>query len=392
LLRFLSFFLFFFFFFFPPQKKHRYLEIRLRDAKRPVGGLAIQGRAVKSEKFPGARQFVTAYTLSYKATDGAWVDYREGGVIRTFRGNMDPSTKVKSALENPIVGASAIRIHPVAWYAHIALRVELFDTKNYRRKLETEKRVERELAEKRAAERAAALKAKIAAEKRERAAKAEAAKRAADKAAAEARDAAAKRSSHAAKAEQERADALAAAGKKQAAELAAALKKFDADNVARDRAIAAESARVAAELAAIKKRTLEHRAKNVLLRRARETRDKLRRSLNAMRLDAVDNKVETKTGDALHKNQEDMVRKLGAELAKREAELADLEDKVAGTERNREKEIRDGEDRAYHQFLKAANPFRNWKSAEKWKQIGKKVCTCKDMTHPSMRAGRKLGA
>ncbi|XP_022778337.1 uncharacterized protein LOC111319871 [Stylophora pistillata] len=91
----------------------QWLEIDLGKITK-VTQIATQGRY-------DANWWVTKYTLTY-SDGGQFKSYKNGEVII---GNSDRNTAEGRILDEPII-ARYVRIHPMTWYGHICMRVELF--------------------------------------------------------------------------------------------------------------------------------------------------------------------------------------------------------------------------------------------------------------------------
>ncbi|XP_048580273.1 uncharacterized protein LOC5514016 isoform X2 [Nematostella vectensis] len=94
-----------------------YLEIDIGFV-RMIKSIATQGN-------PKDDQFVTSYALESYVIPEVWVTYLETGARRIFQGNSDGGQSVKNILKH-ITPARKIRVHPVTWYGHVCLRVELY--------------------------------------------------------------------------------------------------------------------------------------------------------------------------------------------------------------------------------------------------------------------------
>lgn len=85
-----------------------------------IGAIATQGRY-------GYDQWVTSYKISYSNDDINW-NYIGGTDLAsatTFTGNSDRNTVVTNEFATTIT-AQYIRIHPVTWYSHISMRIEVY--------------------------------------------------------------------------------------------------------------------------------------------------------------------------------------------------------------------------------------------------------------------------
>ena len=70
-------------------------------------------------------QWVTSYKLSYSLDGIKWTYYQHDGSIVTFKGNSDGNTEIRNDLPAPVL-ARYVRFHPVTWYGHITMRVEVY--------------------------------------------------------------------------------------------------------------------------------------------------------------------------------------------------------------------------------------------------------------------------
>ncbi|XP_028411632.1 contactin-associated protein like 5-3-like [Dendronephthya gigantea] len=83
-----------------------------------VTGISTQGRENKD-------QFVKNYTVSFSQDGNNFQDYTQKGAVKVFKGNIDKNSIVHHHLMPPI-SARFIRVHPMAFYKYISMRVEFY--------------------------------------------------------------------------------------------------------------------------------------------------------------------------------------------------------------------------------------------------------------------------
>ncbi|XP_065061324.1 trichohyalin-like isoform X1 [Rhopilema esculentum] len=101
--------------------KNQFLDIDLGETVQ-VGAIATQGRPAYTED---GGWYVESYSLAYGNDGDSFQNLREYGISKVFEGNTDSETVVKNQLKNAI-SCRYIRIKPVTWHNHIALRVEVY--------------------------------------------------------------------------------------------------------------------------------------------------------------------------------------------------------------------------------------------------------------------------
>lgn len=86
----------------------------------PIKAVSTQGRY-------GYDQWVTSYKISYSIdnTNCNFIGGLDLSTATVFTGNSDRNTVVTNELNSPI-NARYIRIHPVTWYSHISMRIEIY--------------------------------------------------------------------------------------------------------------------------------------------------------------------------------------------------------------------------------------------------------------------------
>ncbi|XP_015757096.1 PREDICTED: uncharacterized protein LOC107336222 [Acropora digitifera] len=99
------------------NNRQQWLQVRFKRAKKVVA-VAIQGR----QDF---NQWVTLFSLSYSVDGVYFAKYKTNGKTQAFRGNKDRNTVVLHTLK-PSIKARVIRLHPLRWVGHIALRLEYY--------------------------------------------------------------------------------------------------------------------------------------------------------------------------------------------------------------------------------------------------------------------------
>jgi len=93
---------------------HEWMELTLPKAETIVG-IVTEGRKNKEE-------WVKTYKVKYSSDGSKWTD---AGILK---GNTDQHTKVTSKLKEEIV-AKHVRIYPLTWHGHIAMRAALLTCK-----------------------------------------------------------------------------------------------------------------------------------------------------------------------------------------------------------------------------------------------------------------------
>jgi len=78
--------------------------------------------AIETQGRHGCGQWVTSYLVKYSTDGREWRIADEG---RVFEANQDSNTIIRHEFEHPFQ-AKCVRIQPLAWYAHISLRCELY--------------------------------------------------------------------------------------------------------------------------------------------------------------------------------------------------------------------------------------------------------------------------
>eukprot|EP00794_Sanderia_malayensis_P015126 gene15126-16682_t len=87
-----------------------------------VGSIATQGRPAYDQ---GGGWFVQSYSLASSSDGENFTNLREYGISKIFEGNTDSEGVVKNALKSALK-CRYLRIRPVTWHNHIALRVEVY--------------------------------------------------------------------------------------------------------------------------------------------------------------------------------------------------------------------------------------------------------------------------
>jgi hypothetical protein len=372
-----------------------YFQIETKDSNRPIGGVAIQGRAFKSKLYSGNRQWVTAFTLQHSSDGKNFVDYKEAGVVRYFAGSQDSDTVVKHAIKRPFT-AAFVRILPTSWYGSIAMRAELYDTADFQlKKAEEEKQAKlKAIEEEKAKEKAAKERAEREEYQRQQAViKARAQEKAAleERRAAEVAEATAKTDAARKAAEEAEAEADKAVAKYKDLEA-----KLEAAKVVNAAKIKAANEVAEAKMKVLNAKLEEHRANNLRLESARNKLRALGKTLSDMKLARQDMLSSQKAGSADHAAERRRNRELTKKVADAILELYKLRDSYLTQVRNREQNIRKSEEKAYLTYLERNNPYRrtnptNWPVLPGGKP--RKICTCKDApVDPKNIKGRKLGS
>ncbi|XP_032993067.1 coagulation factor VIII isoform X5 [Lacerta agilis] len=94
-----------------------WLQVNFRKTMR-VTGLMTQGA-----KSAFTKMFVKEFSLSSSLDGKRWASVLQGGKEKIFQGNQDHFSPVVNLLDPPLF-AQYLRIHPVHWNNHIALRME----------------------------------------------------------------------------------------------------------------------------------------------------------------------------------------------------------------------------------------------------------------------------
>ncbi|XP_053230695.1 coagulation factor VIII isoform X1 [Podarcis raffonei] len=94
-----------------------WLQVNFRKTMR-VTGLMTQGA-----KSAFTKMFVKEFSLSSSLDGKHWASVLQGGKEKIFQGNQDHFSPVVNLLDPPLF-AQYLRIHPVRWNNHIALRME----------------------------------------------------------------------------------------------------------------------------------------------------------------------------------------------------------------------------------------------------------------------------
>lgn len=99
------------------NRRNEWIQVDLGTAAR-ISKVATQGRY-------DANQFVKTYTLSYSNNGQKFTQYKVGGVVRVFQGNVERYFVQVNRLV-PTFKARYVRLYPQTWYSHIELRWELY--------------------------------------------------------------------------------------------------------------------------------------------------------------------------------------------------------------------------------------------------------------------------
>nr|XP_028570220.1 coagulation factor VIII isoform X5 [Podarcis muralis] len=94
-----------------------WIQVNFRRTMR-VTGLMTQGA-----KSAFTKMFVKEFSLSSSLDGKHWASVLQGGKEKIFQGNQDHFSPVVNLLDTPLF-AQYLRIHPVRWNNHIALRME----------------------------------------------------------------------------------------------------------------------------------------------------------------------------------------------------------------------------------------------------------------------------
>jgi hypothetical protein len=89
-----------------------------------VGGVATQGRHSPDNS---VLQWVTSYKVFTSVDGNAFAPYTEFGIVKEFRGNLDPGTVVTHSLHAP-VKARYVRLQPQGVYGHTSMRMEVYSS------------------------------------------------------------------------------------------------------------------------------------------------------------------------------------------------------------------------------------------------------------------------
>ena len=100
---------------------NQWVELDL-GATMEVVGVITQGRRDYDQYVKTYKVDTSIDRIEYTPVDFN-VDEANPNTERIFDGNVDRSTKVTNLFEVPVPGARYVRVHPVAWYRHISMRV-----------------------------------------------------------------------------------------------------------------------------------------------------------------------------------------------------------------------------------------------------------------------------
>jgi hypothetical protein len=139
----------------------QYLEVQFARATT-VSAVSTQGRE-------NSDNWVKSYSLSYSTDGETWEQYTENEQVKEFVANDDRNTVVTHSLMAPRPVATFMRIVPITWHGHIAMRAELYGCLMSMEQFKEQERAKREFEtlqaqEALAAKRSADQEAKVLAE------------------------------------------------------------------------------------------------------------------------------------------------------------------------------------------------------------------------------------
>uniref|UniRef100_A0A8D2LED6 Coagulation factor VIII n=1 Tax=Varanus komodoensis TaxID=61221 RepID=A0A8D2LED6_VARKO len=100
------------------DSQKEWLQIDFKRTMRVTGLLTQGARAVFT------KMFVSSFSLSSSPDGKSWSPVLQDGKKKVFQGNQDHSSPVMNFLDFPLF-TQYLRIHPVSWNNHIALRMEI---------------------------------------------------------------------------------------------------------------------------------------------------------------------------------------------------------------------------------------------------------------------------